>query len=305
MNFGEIKDLSVAECLAFALRQAVWLCGTAVVIGAFLFVPITGRGLANAAESHKAFCSSQTAHNYAKPLEEMKPIHRVPASGKLPFAPSYVKVLRTQPVAARGGPMGFVVVGNSESPVRLNWIVSARLSRINRDGAVQRVMERRQQSVSVSSGSWELDFTARKFGLFRVDLTIKRESDEKLAHYAEYFRRVPQRLDIRLGVAASSYRPGDLLSFHLENFGTTEAEFDSSFALERQTGSIWALDPASPEGATFPTAHLLIGEVSKCLGWPLPPDLAPGHYRILKGFKSYVTPQGKMLYRTAEFDVVP
>jgi hypothetical protein len=97
----------------------------------------------------KAFCADTVVRDYNAPFGRMKPLHEVPESGLLPFAPRGVslKVLDSGLRVGRGS-VGFALVDSAVDLKRsLNWRVTAKLVRVDGRG---------HPSTFLKKGRWHL-----------------------------------------------------------------------------------------------------------------------------------------------------
>ena len=112
------------------------------------------------------------------------------------------------------------------------------------------------------------------------------------------------RLAVRLRTDSTVYAPGDQAVFRIDNVGTVAiALVGEPFSVERNDGSGWVKDPASPDRFTrIRLGFLKPGRSGFCRSFQIPSDMASGHYR----FSKYVNagPRHKALRLTAPFDLI-
>lgn len=254
------------------------------------------------------FCSSSEIREYSPPLKGMQPVPQPPyGSQKLPFGPSGLEILPVDSshIAIEGGEIGFSMEGSLKEPQALQWDVSSRLSVVDRQGRIQRIVDRRYQRIGRLKVPSEarLAFHVGKLPRFyRVDVTFKDVSGRRLAHYADYFRVMPRRVDVRLGLNAASYRPGQVLLMRLENLGTIGISFGYEFALDVWDGSSWTTSPATPLGWEQVGFGIGAGTVQQCQQFRLPTDMAAGKYRLTKFFATSLAGRASHIAR-AIFEV--
>jgi hypothetical protein len=117
---------------------------------------------------------------------------------------------------------------------------------------------------------------------YRADTYLLDRTGATVVHYAAYFRVVPRRVDVRLGLVDDSVSPGGVLRFRPENRGTLGFEYGYEFTVEHREGGRWLPDPSSPEGFPQPSITLPPGRAGICQGFHLPAGMEPGAYRISK-----------------------
>src|SRR6476660_8036131 len=89
-------------------------------------------------ERGRGFCQPNPVKDYLAAVKHVAPLHEVPASRKLPFAPRGLLVYAypESPLVGRGA-VGFGIADEAVNwPRHLNWIVSASLSRVSANGRV-------------------------------------------------------------------------------------------------------------------------------------------------------------------------
>lgn len=101
------------------------------------------------------------------------------------------------------------------------------------------------------------------------------------------------------------YRPSQAVIFRLVNRSRVDASYGEEFRFEREAGSGWSRDPASPERYWSRVAHTLpIGSAGFCQAFRLPADQPAGRYRIVKIVHvSLQSGQTKAIHRSALFRV--
>jgi hypothetical protein len=238
----------------------------------------------------------------------MRPVPQPPYGlQKLPFGPAGLEILPVESshIAVEGGQIGFYMDGSLEEPQDLRWDVRSRLAVVDRQGRIQRIVDRRHQHVGrlKELSDVKLAFHVGKLPrVYRVDVTFKDWSGSKLAHYADYFRAMPRRVDVRLGLNAASYQPGQVLLMRLEDLGTVGISFGYKFALDEWDGSSWTTSPATPLGWEEIGFGIGAGEAQRCQQFRLPTDIATGKYRLTKFFATSLAGRASQIAR-AIFEV--
>jgi Bacterial Ig-like domain len=266
-------------------------------------------------ETQPPFCERHTVHNYLPPFGRV-PFARPPnPSGKLGFGPSNVRFTALPQLLIGKGEIGFELSRDHAGPLaRFNWKVRAIGARVHLlDGST--LIEKRwefQKRVHTVGRSHPVKLAfpvGSSPALYRIDVTFQNGGDEQLASFGAYFRVVPRTRHARLGLNATSYRPGDVVFGRVENFGTETAFYGVPYAIERFDGSAWAIAPESPRG---PSILLLLNSPpgqtgDQCSTFPIPPTMPPGRYRMSKDV-GYGVPFARDLHEatlTAEFELTP
>lgn len=235
-------------------------------------------------------CEPRIVHNYEAPIHELPKVHRLPRSGRLPFAPSRSRFERiTQPIIAHDGAFGFEFAPE-RGHFHLNWRIISRVARVDRSGKPVRVIKSRVQDISSVRnlgrvGVWLNGLHA--LGLYRATLVFRSMSNGRigriLGRYSEYARVVKPIADVRLNVKPEQVSSGGVVKFRLENFGTLAASTGREFRVERFDGAGWVMDPASPSGPWFEDQiSLPAGAAGMCDEFEVQPSMPVGLYRISK-----------------------
>ncbi len=254
-------------------------------------------------------CRHHSVVDYAHPLERMRPIPRVPASGKLGFGPGALRLQRPEIVSVGPVKIGYLLVnqGSRNSPGGSGWSASTQLWRVDRTGTPIRSVGSEKQSIS---GVWRQKSTNKLLGryrvprsprAYRVDVVFRDDAGAVRGHYSEYVRVVPRRLDVRLALSSTALGIGDLLRWRLENYGTVAMSYGLQFRIEHYDGSSWVDAGLAPKG--FPAVGFVAGGgvASKCQALKVPMGTEPGRYRVSKSAEIGFQPSREYL---AEFDVV-
>jgi hypothetical protein len=88
---------------------------------------------------------------------------------------------------------------------------------------------------------------------------------------------------VRLALQDRVVVGGDVVYARIENLGTVPIRYTAPFRIERLVEGTWALDPSSPSGP-WPRYLGVVtpGSASRCSGFRVSAEIAPGRYRIAK-----------------------
>lgn len=280
------------------MKRAIALSSVfSVVAGALIIAFILGQPASAApdresmaAGSNGDFCGPRIARNFLQPLTKMASIHRLPGSGKLPFAPKGLVLEAKGGLAVGGGWVGYRFNDEAVGQIRrLNWNVSARLRKVNSRGAVLADLGLKQRRIESIRGSKIKDFlfqVSEEPAYYRVDISFKRsDGDRILGEYSNYVRVVRPRFDARLLMLGVVARQGEVLSVRLANFGTetlSSLSPDWRFAVHRYNGQEWiaAASNPPPERHKAIIRKLPAGQMDECILFRVPADEEPGLYRF-------------------------
>jgi hypothetical protein len=278
--------MSDGEPRRYALARAV---ARSMVLAVLLLAVCAGSASARVTSSPQEPCRTIAIVNYAQPLREMAPIRHVPPSGRLSFAPRSVRMN----VVGSGAISGAHAVGfglelwrtTPGPPLDVNWRIDTELALVNRSGSVTKTLASRHQRVgklSDDNADLPLWFRVGRPAFYRVEATFFDSHGRKLGRYAEYFRVLKRRAEVRLELPEQQLRPGDVLETRLENAGTTFLSFGEEFSIDRYLDGEWQPDPLAPDGFIMVEYVMFGGQAYVCRNVKLPSDVAPGHYRVSK-----------------------
>lgn len=167
----------------------------------------------------------------------------------------------------------------------IDWEINSSLVRVTRLGTPLHKTLRRKRLVikQIGARSPERDASfpiADQSAYYRMDVSIRDEESASHVRYAEYFRVVEPKFDVRLALKRDVLRSGDVAVMRVENFGTVPVDYKYQFAIERYENGTWILDPATPENFITPIFSVGAGLSRGCEIAPLP--AGPGQYRIVK-----------------------
>jgi hypothetical protein len=185
----------------------------------------------------------------------------------------------------------------------LNWEIEARLSRINRSGKVEDILNAQRRHIGKVSEA-EFNRIVLRFPIgpqpsfYRLDTSFKRTSGRELADYSEYIRVVKPRFDAHLALSTAVASPGDTIYFRIKNSGTKQLHFSEEFAIDQLNGSNWISYPAAIGPWHRVVRSLFAGQQGECQSFAIPADMPNGRYRVRKNLLREARPP-----LTAEFEV--
>lgn len=258
------------------------------------------------------FCGEQIVHDYTRPFQRMPRLHEPPKSGHFPFAPPRVYLQspeRSVLVSEDGmGPVfsyGLSSTSSIERTIRLDWVMVARVFRVDGRGRPVEVVNRRSRAIGTVSDK-ELSrislplWLSSKESLYKVELSIMGRHGALLGRYGQYLRVVRPTVAVGLGLNSKSLRPGAALDFRVENFGTARVSYGEPFSIERFDG-VWSVYLSEAQLGPWHRnlLGLFSGAVGRCQRVRIPADAPPGKYRLRKAL---VRPSVSL---SKEFSVAP
>lgn len=275
-----------------------------------------GRDLVVRQASHQGFCGARTAKDYLRPLAMMAPIHHVPTSGKLPFAPAGLTLEpRGGALAVGGGPVGFGFSDDAIGQVRhLNWNVLAQLHEVNARGALVTILGAKRRRIGSMQGDKIKDLLFQlpaRPAFYRVDILFRHiRTGHVLGEFSNYVRVVRPRFDAGLITSLSVVHWGEVVSTRLANFGTetiSSISPDWGFAVQRFDGQEWvpaASNPA-PKKQKPLVQKLTAGQMDDCVHFRVSSSEEPGRYRfsMVVSRSQSAGPEGRAVPVNAEFEV--
>lgn len=276
-----------------ATRVRKWLriipggVGLAIVVAGVLSCVVGGDiGVGIASGSvFDGFCQGTVGREFLRPARELPKLHRLPDSGRLPFAQGDVAVSSTFPegIVLRGAYFGLVL--SAEKVDTVDWNIEGEVDRLSQKGRIRGRPSRHTWSIKTigaDSGERRIGFSQNtKFGLYKAEFTFRSSADQLLGSYAEYFRVVPRQVAARIDLRSDQLTPDSRLYLRLENRGTVPLLYGYDLRIERWSGNAWEMDPATPDSWTLEGVGLGPGAIGSCesvsLGSPL-----LGSYRASK-----------------------
>lgn len=218
----------------------------------------------------------------------MPSLPKLPASGRLPFAPEGLSLAGGDSyLLTGGGDAGYSLESYTRNLYKLRWLVELEATRINSSGVPLKQIASKSVDLSRARSYYEhpLSLTVHlpsRTAYYRLDLFFRDLRGRALGHYAQYVRVLPRRMRARLSIGATSVSPGDVIGFRVENIGTASLTYGARFSIERRTGSVWTQAPGLPKWWPAYAAFLSPGAVGICHDFLLPEDWEAGSYRLSK-----------------------
>lgn len=256
-----------------------------------------------------AFCAAKT------PVRDFG-LSRLPALRKVPES---AKPLGYGAVSIYGGwsrvmpqPFSFgygFSEDNYRGVVPLDWTVTAQLWTANRNGTTLREVDREELFIGDLDATHqphiEVDPLEGRRGFYRFDMQIVDRAGDGIGSYGAYFKVVPPTWKPRLGLSHDIVRPGERLLIRVENYGSETVTYGESFRVQRFEDGAWAPVADLTRHPWFMWLGALgPGGTGRCSSLSLPPDTAPGRYRIAKQVGTLRWPKGKRFRLTAPFEVI-
>ena len=255
------------------------------------------------------FCAGTWVHDYEAPFARMKRLHAPPASGKLPFGPRALTFRSPEervlvPGVSTHIAYGFEALSGEVLPRRIDWKVSAELTRVNAKG--KPLSAARRQTIELATGSAKVvDGVGFEYGVasapsfYLAAITFTKPDGKVLARYGQYFRVVAAKSRTTLAADHQSIARGKTLSFRVENSGTSPVSFGEEFEVEQEVNGQW-IPAGLPRGPW--QRHILglgPGEAGPCQRVSISPKIFElGTYRVQKQLRGTSQPI------TAKFSVV-
>jgi hypothetical protein len=205
----------------------------------------------------------------------------------------------------------------------LNWLVTAKLARLNRQGSVSRTLgsSRKHLTSLGRDGNASLGLSLPgKVGFYRLEIVFRNGAGNRLGRFGEYVRVLrPTGPSSRLTLNKASFLPGETVSARVEELGIGWLEVNDIYSIEIYDGSTWVRAPISPNRLSLLIGTLLgPGEATTmsqftpsppCWSFTIPFGASPGLYRfVLDGESKKVVENrlmpGSPLTLSSEFQIV-
>lgn len=231
------------------------------------------------------FCKATFVRHLAHPPGASKS-SPIADSGKLPFGPRSLRVLRDGPrsgVLIEGGRFGYDFA--SRAPVQLDWLITAKGFAVNRSGAAQRRFGEVTRTISSVGGPGvpSIDLSIpNKRGFYLIRLSIQAKDGKLLGTFTEYITVAKPTVAVRIGLDGSPGLAGSQILGRIENFGTTSMQFGPSYAVEHFDGTTW--QRVGPSRSVWPRQAIVLeaGAAGGCMGYKIPEQAPTGRYRFVK-----------------------
>jgi hypothetical protein len=237
----------------------------------------------------KAWCKGSPVRDYRAPLDALPTVQHPPE--QLPFGPRnlnlYARSFSPVIVGEGGFGYGFFDETYRNRTLRLNWEMTARISRVNNRGEVLRMVKKRTLRLEEVSHPDEIDLWLKVPAgpaLYRYDLEFHDlQSGELLGSYSEYLRVVRRGFHARIAVNRRTFRPGQTAYARVENPGTEGVFFGVDYDVQRFESGRWVHDPAGPSGGWILIGLTMGGGGSGwCMQFHIPTLADAGWYRFIK-----------------------
>ncbi|HEU4739954.1 MAG TPA: hypothetical protein VFS54_12865 [Solirubrobacterales bacterium] len=239
----------------------------------------------------RSFCQQDPTKDYLAGVERAAPLHRIPASRKLPFAPRGVLVypIGERPLVGPGA-VGFGLADEAINwPRHLNWVLSASLVRVSAEGLPLKILARKKQRLGTRRLNGDRNFGPQfpvpgTPAYYRVDISFKTFDGDLLGAYSEYFRVMKPRFDVDMTVSDRLVRPGQVLRARLKNLGTEPVWTESVVTIEKREPAQWVpVDWVWRDGRVV-DARVLVpgGQPGHCFTWKVPADMEGGQFAIVQ-----------------------
>jgi len=257
----------------------------------------------------KRWCEGTLLHDYQRPLKELPPVQQPPE--QLPFGPHNLNFYSTaisRVEVGRGG-LGYSFFDETfrNRTLRLNWEITARISRIDRAGNLVRTLHQRTVQVGTTNEEDEIDLwlgTPAGPALYRYDIEFRDlESGALLGGYSEYLRVVRRTFHAGIFINRKTLHPGQSAFARVENRGTEWVDFGLDYAVQHFEHGHWGRDLMAGRAWPLIGISMVGGYAGWCSRYRIPADAPPGRYRFVKSLGSGDRKQGGI--RTAVFRVLP
>jgi len=254
-----------------------------IIIGLVLAFALLGVGKADASQSADFCAKNVLVHDYLTPLAGFPNSLEFANSGKLASGPGALRVYppRNRLVTA-GEPGGFesrgtLAGGPSHGPLR--WWAVSRLIRVGKN-ADHRIVKARKQFIGTVKS-----FQGRNFGfsgpvppgIYRLDIRFQNRRGKMVNHYAEIFRVLQARSDLRLVADVQPVVPGARGYLRVDNYGTITGTYFYEVRVWASNGSELNLGPQYVSQER-PLARP--GYAGECFQFPTPVDIPAGEYTV-------------------------
>lgn len=225
-----VKRLLHISIPTVLIAAGVWLASASTALPAPEEpAPNTVAGVtSHASQSEGGFCRSEVVPSGLRWIRLMDPIPRVkvtrdsPWGPNLPFGPEPLRLEATPHVTDRHDRLGFSLNWiESTCEASVAWDIAARFARVTKSGRVRRGTERTKKASLARVGAG----LSRNFlfgvgarpAFYRADIEVVDRNSDRRAHYAQYFRVVERKYDVRLALDRLVYEPGSRMSMRLRN----------------------------------------------------------------------------------------
>lgn len=288
-------------------------------------------GFVSTSPATAGVCETEVVHDYLKPVDALPAPREIPAGNELPFGPAGLFLSRRgqSPLIPPGSyKPGYTIssrqsASGGRSNPHLNWLVTAKLARLDSQGSVSETLGWTRKHVTSLNSHGNVPFRLPSFGkvgIYRLEIVFRNGAGDRLGRFSEYVRVLrPTAPYNRLTLDKTSFLPGETAIARVEERGVGWLEIRDVYSIELYEGSTWTRAPISP-----PEWSLLIGtligpgeatSVSRfnpavpCWSFTIPSGASPGLYRFVidgeskKVIEDRLTP-GSPLSLSAEFQIL-
>ena len=154
----------------------------------------------------------------------------MPNHGKLPFGPTGLSLAgrdQSSLMPPAEADIGFTFFRERNASAearhkRFNWLVTAKLARLNTDGQVSALGWRQKHLTSLGTGRkvpFRLPFPG-ELGLYRLEIVFRDSAGKRLGRFGEYFRLLhPAKPNRLLTLNGDSFLPGETVVARAEERG--------------------------------------------------------------------------------------
>jgi hypothetical protein len=162
----------------------------------------------------------------------------------------------------------------------LRWWALSRLIRVGKGRGDRHVVKARRQFIPTIRS-----FQGRNFGFgpkvrpgtYRLEIRFENKLGKVVNRYAEMFRALPARSDLRLVADQNPVQPGLRGYLRVDNYGTVKGTYFYEVRIWRADGSELSLGPQYVSDDR-PIARP--GYAGTCFQFPVPADAPAGEYKV-------------------------
>ncbi len=235
---------------------------------------------------------SIVVRSYEQPLRALVAKVGATVDRRVPFGPSTIRIAASrlgdgQRLRVGGGKFGMVFVNLSRrSTGKLSWRGVASIASVDRGGQAARQLTKRSFSIPSLGAKMRRQIllpAGSMPGIYRFDLALESKDQKHHARFSDFVRVLTPKVEARLAIKRTIYRPGDSIYARVENLGSTVVRDSSEYVVEVEEPS-GAWTRVGPVGVGFPRGPgLPLGPGrARCFGLQVPSGAAHGDYRLTK-----------------------
>jgi hypothetical protein len=276
------SDLDWGQKMKTASNAKGIRLGLAIALSLICLLQSAGQAEANPSAG---FCRKDlVVREYLAPLTKYSSNAGFTESGRLASGPAVLRVFPPRSrLVAIGEPGGFeshgaLAVHPSRSSLR--WWVVSRLIRVGKRRGDNRVEKVRRQFIPTIRG-----FQGRNFGfgskvhagVYRLEIRFENQRGKVVNRYAEMFRALPARSDLRLVADQNPVQSGQRGYLRVDNYGTIAGTYFYEVRIWRADGSELSLGPQYVSNDQPIARPSYAGD---CFQFPVPADTPAGEYKV-------------------------